>query len=1766
MSTEQVEAAFDRVGNKAGKMATEVAKSANDAGKAVDSIGDGAEKGAERFTRAEARMRDAIKKSTQELQTLGKTASEKLEFNIDAKGLDASKFAPYIAELKKAEEAQRIASGSLDSMGMSAKATAAALRGVPAQFTDIIVSLQGGQAPMTVLLQQGGQLKDMFGGVGNATKALGGYVLGLVNPFTLAAAAVAVLAVAYNSGSKEADAYRSAIILSGNAAGTSVSQLSAYALAISGVVGTQGAAAESLAAMASGGKVTSDVLKEAAQAAVLYERATGQAVDKTAEKFSSLANDPLKAVLKLNDGTNFLTISVYKQIKSLEEQGKAAEATAVAQRAYADSLSSRSTEILNNLGSIERAWLAIKDGAKAGWDAMLGIGREKTTSDKLASVRKEIAAVEGRIASGASTAGTGGFAGVQLQSGEAKRALEIDNARLQSLHAQAAALEGVAYQERQNAEQKAESAKQTQMLTQWDKEGDQFRTKAAKRDDEINKAKVEGQALIAAGLLTEAGLRQRLADINEKYKDKGGASAIKAANKELADQTKLVGQLAGLSSTFYEDWDNLAKAYKRTGGSAEDLAKAQAKLLADQPFMKAQTKDVDEADKAYRKYTDGLFKSAAALDEQTAQQNAANETFGKSKTAIAAMAAEQAKLAALNAKNVGPWTQDGVDGLNAMAKAAEDYAESLMKGVYQQSLLKYDDGIKAAQEQLELQQYGMSLLGMEEQKRSKLIAVKQSELKLQKEIRDIEKETYSLDPVENENRKNKLIADARIKAEIELQGQLLQIQDQFVQQQAQKFDDIFRQGFADMANNGMDGLKAFGKSLKTTVLTSIADGIYQALIKKWVVNITTNLMGGIEGIVGAVGSLFGGGGGGSGGSGIMGIASNAQSLYGLYTGSTMSTIGTMATNLGTMMGSNWLTGMGMSMSGYTMPATMMGPGAGVGIHATGTAASGGSAAGLGAFSGAGIGAAIVMAAAYLGGMFKSEKQVGAGLTGELGGDLYGYQLMREGGSLFSGPSYKYIIAEKELEKARAEIEELKKNPELETDGNLAYRMKYLRERVEMLEGKYGSSIAASQGPIDILQQSYSAIRETVALQAESLGLDGDAVRKMKTTLGLDEIHPDTGGLGIELSGLTEEEATAKVKAALEKANEDLARSVLGSMQEVTREVTRTYAEIIPVHDEDGNVYENRIWHDVTETVTSMEWVMSEYVREGETAVAALNRISGSLVGVNQVFDMLGADLLAASIASGDWASKLIEAMGGIDNLNTAAVSYYDRYYSDDEKRARQISTANSGMESLGFDLRVEDDNAMQKYRELVDKAISAKDEVLLAALLKFAEQFGLGVDAVVSATQAHLDELAAAKAAADEIAANAKKALEDAQNKAMRNLEQATAREVDRLNDQKATLTEQRSLANESLSLITGVFDLVRDSARELYGSVESVAAMQASQGRAFIDMALSAALSTGYLPEQDQLSQAISAVRSGIDEGAYKSQVEKDYDTLLLAGKLSALQSISGEQKTTAELQLEALDNQITSIDKQTKYLQDQLSNIKELVAISKGEYDATISVEQAVRDIYRLYDLKTSTPTTGTTTKPGTTGPTVGNGAVAGDPVKSGPTGSGGWYREVVTGAGTTYVVDNSDELTSLDKWIDKWRGTGDVAGMLNDGKAQGYSMNDIAAVMGWGYQDLIDAGKRLGIPKFDVGTNYVPRDMLAMVHEGEAIIPKADNRALMAALQNGGGGSNADVVSELRALREENKIQAGEIARLNLRVAKVVERWEGGGMPPQREEQPA
>ncbi|MFG0496299.1 phage tail length tape measure family protein [Pseudomonas sp. YQ_13] len=304
--------------------------------------------------------------------------------------LDADTFAQYQGKIDQARAALTGFDDGLNRTGNTAKQNAAALRMLPAQFSDIFISLQGGQAPLTVFLQQGSQIKDSFGGVGEAAKAMGGYVLGLVNPFTLAAAAATALGVAYYQGSKEQDEFRKALVVTGNAAGTTTTELAAMAERVGSTAGTTGSAAAALAQIAATGKIAIDRFEEIAVAAVSFEKATGKAVSETVAEFARLGDDPVRAVVELNDKYNFLTASVFEQIKAAKEQGDNDAAAAIAQEALAKAFTERSSTIKENLGTLERAWNDLAGAAKAGWDAILDIGREADKGPDITAIQQKI--------------------------------------------------------------------------------------------------------------------------------------------------------------------------------------------------------------------------------------------------------------------------------------------------------------------------------------------------------------------------------------------------------------------------------------------------------------------------------------------------------------------------------------------------------------------------------------------------------------------------------------------------------------------------------------------------------------------------------------------------------------------------------------------------------------------------------------------------------------------------------------------------------------------------------------------------------------------------------------------------------------------------------------------------------------------------------------------------------------------------------------------------------------------------------------------------------------------------------------------------------------------------------------------------------------------------------------------------------------------------------------------------------------------------------
>ncbi len=141
------------------------------------------------------------------------------------------------SKLAESRDALEKTQTQLGKTSQSAAQTANAMRMIPAQMTDIVVGLSTGQSPFMVLMQQGGQLKDMFGGIGPAIKGVGTYVMGLVNPYSAAAASVGLLTYAVYQNWQEIDAATKIATTSLGANGDAAERLALNMVAISDKTG-----------------------------------------------------------------------------------------------------------------------------------------------------------------------------------------------------------------------------------------------------------------------------------------------------------------------------------------------------------------------------------------------------------------------------------------------------------------------------------------------------------------------------------------------------------------------------------------------------------------------------------------------------------------------------------------------------------------------------------------------------------------------------------------------------------------------------------------------------------------------------------------------------------------------------------------------------------------------------------------------------------------------------------------------------------------------------------------------------------------------------------------------------------------------------------------------------------------------------------------------------------------------------------------------------------------------------------------------------------------------------------------------------------------------------------------------------------------------------------------------------------------------------------------------------------------------------------------
>lgn len=484
---------------------------------------------------------------------------------------------------------------NITELGVSAGQTAQAMRQLPAQFTDIFTSLQGGMPFFTVLVQQGGQIKDSFGGVEPALKGVSSALLGMVTPYTAAAAAVGVLVYAWYDAEQQAQAYTKALVLSRNeAAATTLTLVTLGQRTSEALQVSAGAGQEAALAIGANGRIAEKNLLAVAEAAVAMKELSGQAVEDTVAMYGKLAEDPVKNVQKLNEQVNFMTVALYEQVKALQEQGRNQDAVTVITRAAADETVMALARVRASQNPVIRGFKDLWTEATKAWSAMqanVGLGPAAAQMQQLVAENQRELAKLNDLANGTQR-------GLPLARNPIALAAMEKSIKDRSEKIKALAADLI--KERKDAEVKAAQTASTEFISEMDSIIGAQASKEEKKREEVERINGEAAAARrqaqASGLVEEVEAIERrraaaVAAIEKKYRAKpatGTGTASRAAGLQgykddlLEEQAQITAGTQLLRAQFAAREITAAEYYSRMREQVQKGTDAQAKSLEQQ--------------------------------------------------------------------------------------------------------------------------------------------------------------------------------------------------------------------------------------------------------------------------------------------------------------------------------------------------------------------------------------------------------------------------------------------------------------------------------------------------------------------------------------------------------------------------------------------------------------------------------------------------------------------------------------------------------------------------------------------------------------------------------------------------------------------------------------------------------------------------------------------------------------------------------------------------------------------------------------------------------------------------------------------------------------------------------------------------------------------------------------------------------------------------------------------------------------------------------
>lgn len=385
---------FEQYSSRLNELRLQVEKSAYAATDAGRKEAAAAREAAQAEAQAATAKEQFINRLREQAETLNLTTAELLQYKAAQLGISAEA-APFIQKITDQNTA-------MSKGGISAGQYAQAMRYLPMQITDVVTSLASGMPVWMVAIQQGGQIKDSFGGIGNTFRAL----LDVITPARIAmggvAGILAAIGIAAVSAMNDQEEFNHSIQKTGNYAGVTSGELEQMAQQGGQLRGNYGQVRDILNGLVSSGRFTGETLTSVAQAASLMAELSGQSADQVVSNFLKMSDSATSWAANTNQQYHFLDLETYQRIQSLEDQGRKEEAIEVASQAFKKASEERLRQIEQQLNWVARGWKNVKDAAIDAWE---GIKGDVAAALGINALDDQISRIEKTISEGGTYAG-----------------------------------------------------------------------------------------------------------------------------------------------------------------------------------------------------------------------------------------------------------------------------------------------------------------------------------------------------------------------------------------------------------------------------------------------------------------------------------------------------------------------------------------------------------------------------------------------------------------------------------------------------------------------------------------------------------------------------------------------------------------------------------------------------------------------------------------------------------------------------------------------------------------------------------------------------------------------------------------------------------------------------------------------------------------------------------------------------------------------------------------------------------------------------------------------------------------------------------------------------------------------------------------------------------------------------------------------------------------------------------------------------------------